>query len=85
MYKTVYTEVEVDVSLSDFETDDLIEELESRGLDYNTNGVDGDDMRALLEQIWVKRRNRNTDYQAELDALIWGVLGRVIWAIFWMT
>jgi hypothetical protein len=75
---TVYTEVEVDVSLSDFDTDDLIEELENRGLDYNTNGVDGDDMRALLEQIWVKRRNRNTDYQAELDALIWGVLGRVI-------
>jgi hypothetical protein len=31
MYKTIYTEVEVDVDLSDFETDDLIEELESRG------------------------------------------------------
>jgi hypothetical protein len=75
---TVYVETEVDVSLSDFDTEDLIEELESRGLDYNTNGVDGDDMRALLEQIWVKRRNRNTDYQRELDALIWGVLGRVI-------
>jgi hypothetical protein len=75
---TVYVETEVDVSLTDFDTDDLIEELESRGLDYNTNGVDGDDMRALLEQIWVKRRNRNTDYQRELDALIWGVLGRVI-------
>ena len=30
-YKTVYTEVEVDVDLSDFDTDDLIEELESRG------------------------------------------------------
>jgi hypothetical protein len=78
MYKSIYTEVEVDVNLSDFETDDLIEELESRGLDYNTNGVDGDDMRALLELIWVKRRIGNTDYQAELDALIWGVLGRVI-------
>ena len=75
---TVYVETEVDVSLSDFDTDDLIEELEGRGLDYNTNGVDGDDMRALLEQIWVKRRNRNPDYQRELDALIWGVLGRVI-------
>jgi hypothetical protein len=75
---TVYVETEVDVSLSDFDTDDLIEELENRGLDYNTNGVDGDDMRALLEQIWVKRRNRNPDYQRELDALIWGVLGRVI-------
>jgi hypothetical protein len=56
----------------------LIEELESRGLDYNTNGVDGDDMRALLEQIWVKRRNGSPDYQRELDALIWGVLGKVI-------
>jgi hypothetical protein len=78
MYKTIYTEVEVDVSLSDFDTDDLIEELESRGLDYNTNGVDGDDMRALLEKIWVKRRTNNPDYQAELDALIWGVLGKAI-------
>ena len=75
---TVYVETEVDVDLSDFDTDDLIEELENRGLDYNTNGVDGDDMRALLEQIWVKRRNGSPDYQRELDALIWGVLGRVI-------
>jgi hypothetical protein len=78
MYKSIYTEVEVDVNLSDFDTDDLIEELESRGLDYNTNGVDGDDMRELLTQIWIKRRNGNPDYQAELDALIWGVLGKVI-------
>jgi hypothetical protein len=31
MYKTVYTEVEVDVDLGDFDTDDLLEELESRG------------------------------------------------------
>jgi len=31
-----------------------------------------------LEQIWVKRRNGSPDYQTELDALIWGVLGRVI-------
>jgi len=30
MHKTVYTEVEVDVDLGDFETEDLIEELESR-------------------------------------------------------
>jgi hypothetical protein len=75
---TVYTEVEVDVDLEDFEDDDLIDELERRGLDYNTNGVDGDDMRALLEQIWIKRRNNNLDYQRDLDALIWGVLGRVV-------
>ena len=77
MYKTVYTEVEVDVDLSEFDTDDLIEELESRGLDYNTNGVDGDDMRAVLEQVWQKRR-QGQDCQRELDQLIWGVLGRVV-------
>jgi len=29
---TVYTEVEVDVELSDFEDDDLLEEVERRGL-----------------------------------------------------
>ena len=75
---TVYTEVEVDVDLEDFEDDDLIDELERRGLDYNTRGVDADQMRALLEQIWIKRRNGNTDYQLDLDALIWGVLGRVV-------
>lgn len=77
MYKTVYTEVEVDVELSEFDTDDLIEELESRGLDYNSNGVDGDEMRAVLEQVWKKRR-QGQDYQRELDQLIWGVLGRVV-------
>lgn len=48
-YKYVTAEVEVD--LSDFDTDDLIEELENRGVDYNTNGVDADEMRDLLEKI----------------------------------
>jgi hypothetical protein len=75
--KSIYTEVEVDVDLSDFDTDDLIEELESRGLDYNTNGVDGDDMRETLEAVWYKRR-LGKDYQEELDRLIWGVLGKLI-------
>ena len=77
-YKTIYTEVEVDVDMSDFDTDDLIEELEKRGLDYNTKGVDADEMRGLLESIWHKRRLGNPDYQAELDQLIYGVLGHVI-------
>ena len=77
-YKTVYTEVEVEVDMSEFDTDDLIEELENRGLNYNTKGVDADEMRALLESIWMKRRMGNTDYQAELDRLIYGVLGKII-------
>ena len=74
----VYKEFEVDVDLDDFETDDLIDELERRGKDYNTTGVDADAMREVLEQIWQKRRNGNNDYQRELDQLIWGVLGKVV-------
>ena len=75
---TVYVETEVDVELSDFDTEDLVNELERHGRDYNTRSVDADQMRELLESIWLKRRNGNTDYQRELDALIWGVLGKVI-------
>jgi hypothetical protein len=72
MYKTIYTEVEVDVDLTDFETDDLIEELESRGsgvMDYG----DGKD---LLRVIYEKRR-LGQNYQTELEQLIWLGLGKV--------
>lgn len=75
---TVYTEVEVDVSLEDFDEEDLIEELERRGLDYNTRGVDADEMRLLLEQIWLKRRAGVADFSQELDKLIYGVLGKLV-------
>jgi len=73
-----YKEVEVEIDLDDFDTDDLIQELERRGRDYNTQGVDADEMRGLLEQIWIKRRNGSANFDHELDALIWGVLGRVV-------
>ena len=73
MYKTVYTEVEVDLDLSDFDTDDLIEELESRGSGTMNYG-DGTD---VLRAIYEKRRLRQ-DYQQELDHLIWLGLGRVL-------
>jgi hypothetical protein len=78
-YKYVTAEVEVDLEevLEELDTDELIEELERRGVDYNTNGVDGDEMREVLDQIWQKRRI-GQDYQAQLDKLIYGVLGKVI-------
>jgi hypothetical protein len=72
-YKTIYTEVEVDVNLSDFDTDDLIEELESRGAGTGEFG-DGKD---ILEIIYEKRR-LGKDYQKELDKLIWLGLGKFI-------
>jgi hypothetical protein len=73
MYKTMYKEVEVDVDLSDFETDDLIEELESRGAGATDYG-DGKD---VLMAIYEKRR-LGQNYQTELESLIYLGLGRII-------
>jgi hypothetical protein len=73
MYKTIYTEIEVDVNLSDFDTDDLIEELESRGV----GGTEYGDGKDILITIHEKRRLCK-DYQSELDQLIWLGLGRVV-------
>ena len=74
MYKTMYKEVEVDVDLGDFETDDLLEELESRGALPVDNTYDAKD---LLTAIWLKRR-QGRDYQTELEQLIWLGLGKVL-------
>jgi len=74
---TVYTEVEVDVDLDSFDDDDLIDEMERRGLDLNSKYIDGDQMRELLTQVWIKRRE-GRDYQRELDQLIWYGIGKVL-------
>lgn len=74
-YATVETYVEVEVDLGEFDTDDLIDELESRG-----EMVVRDDetpSSAILTAIWEKRR-MGQDYQRELDELIYTVLGKVI-------
>ena len=73
MYKTIYTEVEVDVDLDQFDTEDLIEELESRGAGTSDYG----DGKEVLQSIYEKRR-LGQDYQQELDQLIWLGLGRVV-------
>jgi hypothetical protein len=75
MYKTMYKEVEVDVDLSDFETEDLVEELESRGeLPSSTGPYDSNE---LIQKIWQLRRN-GKDYQTLLDDLIYAVTGRIV-------
>ena len=73
-YKTIYTEVEVEVevNMSDFDTDDLIEELERRGA-----GDDYGDGKEILQAIYEKRR-LGLDYQIDLDHLIWNGLGKVL-------
>ena len=71
---TVYTEVEVDVDLGDFDTDDLLDELERRGLGAEVNDSTATE---IITAIWEKRR-LGRDYQQELDRLIYQTIGRVI-------
>jgi hypothetical protein len=72
-YKTIYTEVEVEVDISEFDTDDLIEELERRGSATSDFG----DGKELLRVIYEKRRLAQ-DYQTELNQLIWMGLGKIV-------
>lgn len=69
---TIETYVEVDVDLDDFDTEDLIEELERRGETYTENSYVLDLIKALYE----KRRN-GQDYNWELDEIIHQTIGRV--------
>lgn len=70
---TVYTEVEVDVDLDDFDDDDLIEELERRGKGFEVAGTAPTE---LVQEIYQKRR-LGKDYQRELDELIYVALGKI--------
>ena len=69
-YKTIYTEVEVD--LSDFDTEDLIEELESRGK-YPTMGNSDE----LIDKIFQLRR-LGKNFDKELDEYLYIQTGRTL-------
>lgn len=69
-YRTITAEVDVDIDLTDFETDELIEELENRGHMVDNNS------KSLVFIIYQKRRI-GKDYQSELDSLIYSVLGKI--------
>jgi hypothetical protein len=73
-----YITTEVEVELSDFDTADLLEELESRGHDFTETHIplgDGNGS-TLLEQIYQKRRT-NRNFDAELDEFLQQSLGRI--------
>jgi len=69
----VYKEVEIEIDLEDFDTDELIEELERRG----TGTIDHGNGTEVLQSIYEKRR-LGKDYQQELDRLIWLGLGKIV-------
>ena len=74
VYKTVYTEVEVDVDLEEFDTDDLLEELELRGSLPPEGNVNA---KELVEQMYYLHR-QGKDCTHMLDPLFYSVLGRIV-------
>ena len=71
---SVYTEVEVDVDLEDFDTDDLVEELEKRGKGLEVASQTGTE---LVTAIYEKHR-LGRSFDAELDELIYVAIGKIV-------
>jgi hypothetical protein len=73
VYKSVYTEVEVDVDLEEFDTDDLLDELENRGALPPEADINA---KELVEQMYYLHR-QGQDCTHMLDRLFYSVLGRI--------
>lgn len=79
-------EVEVDVSLSDFDTEDLVDELRDRGRNHTGVGladgydpVEGKGTGELADALFEARRKGNDQRALELcDRLIYAALGRIV-------
>ena len=72
-YVTIEKYIDIDVDMEDFDTDDLVTELERRSAGTTEYG----DGKGILQDIYEKRR-LGKDYQQELDQLIWVGLGKII-------
>ena len=73
VYKSVYTEVEVEVDLEEFDTDDLLDELENRGALPPEADINA---KELVEQMYYLHR-QGQDCTHMLDRLFYSVLGRI--------
>ncbi len=72
VYRTVYSEVEVDVDMSDFDDADILEEVEIRGL--NIDGTNNDE---LINKIFQLRR-LGKPFERELDEYLYLKTGRIV-------
>jgi hypothetical protein len=67
--------VEVEVNLSNFSTEELVEELKNRQYeelnDFSIPGV-----KTLVQRIYELKRDRK-DYTYQLNALFYNVIGRI--------
>ena len=70
--------VEVEVELTDFDDDELLEEVAARNLRIGVPpGYVGYETHQLITTIWLKRR-LGVDYDADIDKLIYHVIGKAI-------
>jgi hypothetical protein len=69
LYKDV--EVLVDVDLDEFDDDDLLDEIASRGLGVSAESKD------IITQIWQLRRT-NQPYDHLMDDLIYDTIGKLV-------
>ena len=76
-YKTIYTEVDVDIDMKEFTDEELMDELAERGLISESYGNSND----LIDQIFNLRR-LGKSYEKELDAYLYKMTGR---AIYYLT
>ena len=73
-YVSVEKYVDIDVDMDDFEDDDILEEMERRGLGVAVSSPS--DNLELLQLIFQKRRTGQS-FEQELDQLIYNGLGRI--------
>jgi hypothetical protein len=73
-YVSVEKYVDIDVDMDDFEDDDILEEMERRGLGTVASPEDNVE---LLQSIFQKRRT-GQNFEQELDQLIYNSLGRIL-------
>lgn len=75
-YVTIEEEVWVD--LDDFETEDLIEEVNSRKSKTTTSINGGPSGQELINEIYMAKHVRGQPYDQLVDELIYQTLGKIV-------
>lgn len=68
-----YVSVEVDVDLDEFSTQELIDELENRDVDYELEG----DFKPLIREMY-ERQQQGKPIDEQLSKLYWYGIGRIV-------
>lgn len=76
-YFSTTVDIYVQDVLDELDDEDLLEEVERRGLDLFSNNDGYDPLRDLLTKIWYNKR-MNKDYTRELEDLIYYSIGKII-------